>query len=128
MITLADFIGQVATIPETNEDENAMGGMMEDDEEMDVGRDSDADMAEQMRQREEYEKNLMDGLKLGNEESAEDEVVDMKGRYNLGNPTKDEEPNLIGKMSDDESPAAGSESHNYLGGFGDENDEDNNQA
>ena len=102
--------------------------MEDDDEEMDEGRDSDADMAEQMRQREEYERNLMEGLKQGNEESAEEEVVDMKGRYNLGKPNNEAQANPNGKMSDDESPAAGSESHNYLGGFGDENDEDNHHV
>ena len=127
-ITMDDFINQVATIPENTEDENAMGDMMGDDDDED-GRDSDADLADQIRQRQEYENNVMGGGKHGLEESAEEEIVDMKGRYNIGHPMNDEEPTINnGEASGDESPAAGSESHNYLAGLNDENDEDNNQA
>ena len=57
----------------------------------------------------------------GGEDSAEEEPVEMKGRYN---PTTEGHAVLNQAEDEEESPAAGSESHKYLGGFEVENDEE----
>lgn len=131
-ITAAEFMDQVQAIPGGEEEENPenyedggeelgdMGGedMMDD-------RDSDAYMGgeDQHNQIEEYEKKIREAQRAaGIEDSAEEEPVEMKGRYNA---TADGHAAILNQADDEEeSPAAGSESHKYLGGFEDENDED----
>ena len=124
-ISSAEFMDQVQAIPVVeenpeNEEEEEMGEMGGED--MMDDRDSDAYMGG--NQIEEYEKKILEAQKAaGIEDSAEEDSVEMKGRYN---PTSGGEGDaVLGQPDDDEeSPAAGSESHNYLGGFKDENEED----
>lgn len=98
-----------------------MGGedMMDD-------RDSDAYMGgEERNQIEEYEKKILEAQKAaGVEDSAEEDPVEMKGRYNPASGGEGEAAVLNQAEDEEESPAAGSESHKYLGGFEDENDEE----
>lgn len=86
-------------------------------------RDSDAYMGgEERNQIEEYEKRILEAQKAhGIEDSAEEEPVEMKGRYN---PTTEGHAILNQAEDEEESPAAGSESHKYLGGFEVDNDEE----
>lgn len=124
-ITASEFMDQVQAIPvaeENPENEEEDAGEMGGDDMMD-DRDSDAYMGgEERNQIEEYEKRLLEAQKAaGIEDSAEEEPVEMKGRYN---PTAEGEAVLNQAEDEEESPAAGSESHKYLGGFEVDNEED----
>lgn len=125
-ITAAEFMDQVQAIPageENPENELEEAGEMGGDMDMMDDRDSDAYMGgEERNQIEEYEKKILEAQKAhGIEDSAEEEPVEMKGRYN---PTTEGHAVLNQAEDEEESPAAGSESHKYLGGFEVENDEE----
>lgn len=128
-ITSSEFTEQVQAIPVVeenpeNEDEEA-GEMGGDDVDMMDDRDSDAMIGGEVRnQIEEYEKNLREAQKAhGIEDSAEEEPNIMKGKW-FNNPTAEGDPVLRQKDDEEESPAAGSESHKYLGGFEVDNEEE----
>jgi hypothetical protein len=120
------LIDQVNPTNVPNQEEEEGENPEEGGEGMESGmeRDSDleADMDAQRRTLEKYESDLNEAQKALDAESGEEEIVKMKGRYH---------PEMMDQqMSDNEgeSPVAGSESHKYLEGFNDEDDEEREQA
>lgn len=98
-ITAAEFMDQVQAIPQAEEEENP------ENEDLMDGRDSDAYMGGEERNQEDDLKNIPSGI----EDSAEEHPV-MKGMYNNAGGEGDASA-TIQPDNEDESPAAGSESH-----------------